>query len=731
MKEWYTAQELTAFDGLPSTKQGNIKKAQAEQWQSRPRAGRGGGFEYHISSLPAPAQKAIRISEGKRAANAVKRSLSASELAAKAAQQQSAKAESLSLYQRLKPHQKTKVDAIVVLLGELDVFVKASGLSNKAAYTEFSTLWNDRQIKVDADIYAGAPKCSRASIYRWLKIKNEKGIAHLCEDQGAARRGKGTIDSQPALKDYILGMMTAYPHIKASVLDDACRAEFSGKSITLPSERRLSEWMRNWKESNKALFTAVTSPDQYKNKYMAAMGSMSESVVSLNQLWEFDSTPADLMLTDGRHSLLGVIDVYSRRALFVVMPTSASKGVAQVIRQALLTWGVPEIAKTDNGADYKSKWIRHVFESLDIEQRFCKPFHGWEKPHIERVFRTFSHDNAELLPGFIGHNVADRKDIESRKAFSDRIFEKDQVIDVSMSSAELQQFCNEWIQNKYHTSTHSELGCSPNAKAAQYNGSISTINNPRLLDVLLSEKAGTRVIGKEGIKLFGGEYIHAELAAHIGETVNVFYDDTDIGNIYVYDLDGNFICEAQDPTTTGVSREEVAAKAKQIQKESIQEERRRLKAESKKVTSRDVAQQILDHRAAEEREQKVRHMPRPEVEHTSDGLTAAADALAAKNQNNLPHWFDPEKPAPGTNTPAPKGKAAVVQLDVKRGLTVPQNPFEAYQYWQETQAKVIGGTATEEETNWVRSFAQTPEWRSGKMLTEMREKTPAATGGTQ
>lgn len=693
------------MNGMPGTVRAVQIRAKKEQWQSRPRA-KGKGAEYHIDSLPAETQTAVRISVGKKAANK-----------ARAAQPATVdKSESLARYQRLQPHQRRKVDAIVTLLTELDIFVSASGLRKKDAYIAFANAWNAGEIDVSADVRNAQPTCSRASIYRWQKIKAEKGIADLAEDLGAARRGTGTIDSQPPLREYVVAMMVAYPHIKATTLAKAIRAEFSGQPVTLPSDRRLSEWMNGWKNDNKALFSAVTNPDEFKNKHMAAMGSASERAYGLNQLWEFDSTPADLMLTDGRHSLIGVIDVYSRRTLFVVMPTSNSKGVAQVIRRALLAWGVPEIAKTDNGADYKSHWIRHVFEALGIEQEFCPPFSGWKKPHIERIFRTFAHDVAELLPGFIGHNVAERKAIEARKAFSDRLFEKGKTIDVSMSSAELQQFCNDWLDHEYHPRTHSELKMSPLAKAASYNGSIRSINNERLLDVLLSEPAGTRTIGKEGIKLNGGLYIHHELAAHIGQQITAFYDASDMGRIYVYNLNGEFICTAEDPEVTGLSREEVAARAKEIQKEGIQEERRRLKAEAKRVTQRDVAVQILNERREANTAEVVRHFPRPEVPHTSPGLQAAQDAIS-ETGGSLPSWFKPEQ---GTETPAAPKPAAVVQLDVKRGLNPPENPFERYQYWLTVQTKIEKGEATEEEQEWFERFEGSPAWKSGKMLTEMR-----------
>jgi hypothetical protein len=52
MKEWYSVKELVGLPYMPTTVQGLIKRSLSENWLSRPREGRGGGREYHISSLP-------------------------------------------------------------------------------------------------------------------------------------------------------------------------------------------------------------------------------------------------------------------------------------------------------------------------------------------------------------------------------------------------------------------------------------------------------------------------------------------------------------------------------------------------------------------------------------------------------------------------------------------------------------------------------------------------------
>ena len=52
MKEWYSAKELAGLPGVPGTERAIQIGAEKQQWQSRPRAGKGGGREYHLTSLP-------------------------------------------------------------------------------------------------------------------------------------------------------------------------------------------------------------------------------------------------------------------------------------------------------------------------------------------------------------------------------------------------------------------------------------------------------------------------------------------------------------------------------------------------------------------------------------------------------------------------------------------------------------------------------------------------------
>jgi hypothetical protein len=58
-KEWFSTTELVGLRGRPIHRSNVIKKAEREGWLSRPRQGKGGGSEYHYSSLPPETQRAL------------------------------------------------------------------------------------------------------------------------------------------------------------------------------------------------------------------------------------------------------------------------------------------------------------------------------------------------------------------------------------------------------------------------------------------------------------------------------------------------------------------------------------------------------------------------------------------------------------------------------------------------------------------------------------------------
>ena len=312
------------------------------------------------------------------------------------------------------------------------------------------------QTKADAQA-AAAAGVAAVSVTRWRLacrgLAPEARIAVLADRPGRGRCGPLT-DSQ--MRDCVEALIYDHgPHLTATHVVRVLAARY-GKA---PGLRAVQRWLKAWRAKNARALSAVTDPDGHKNKYLPAFGSRSEGVDAPNALWELDSTPADVMCADGRHAIVGVIDIWPRRAKVLVVPVSRATALCALMRRCLIDWGVPERAKTDGGADYVSRHFTRVLADLGITHDICPPYTPEAKPHIERFFGTMTRDLFAYLPGFVGHDVADRKRIEARRSMAARRGQGErETFNVSLSAAELQQKCDLWCDAIYDRRAQTGLG---------------------------------------------------------------------------------------------------------------------------------------------------------------------------------------------------------------------------------------------------------------------------------
>ncbi len=90
-------------------------------------------------------------------------------------------------------------------------------------------------------------------------------------------------------------------------------------------------------------------------------------------VWELDSTPADVMCSDGRHTLVGAIDVWPRRGRVLVVASSRATAICALLRACMIAWGVPETVRTDEGRDYTSRHLSRVLADLGVDHDICPP----------------------------------------------------------------------------------------------------------------------------------------------------------------------------------------------------------------------------------------------------------------------------------------------------------------------------------------------------------------------
>lgn len=762
---WLTPLEIAEMGlaGLPSSERGVRLLAERVGWNasalSRPRTGRGGGREYQIGLLPIEAQRrlmdehrasevsrklavidaveaarALQMSKGQaireaalsagvsvatvtrwvRAVEGVPVDQRAMVLSpapeavaagmagdAQDADRITALASGLARFEGLSDEQKQVAETRAAMLRAVNGLVR-SGLALAEARVVFAQSWTAREddFGLDEAAHGVVPQVSAPTLKRWAQEFKRGGLAGLAPKWGA-RKGKTGIDGDAEIKTLIEGMLLEHPDCSAKLVMRGLRARITGREV--PSYRSVQRWIAQWKEDNAALYLMASSPDGFRSKARLVVGNASENVLRLNQRWEMDSTPNDVMLADGsRHALIGLIDVWSRRVRLVVARTSNAAGVAACLRKGLMDFGVPEQLKCDNGSDYKSRHMARVCAGLEIEQTFCQPFNPQEKPHIERFFRTFSHDLVTLLDGFIGHNVDQRSRIEDRKAFAARIMDKDAApVELRKSAAELQQFCDEWCRTIYERELHSALGRAPFEQAQSWTGPVRGIEDERALDVLLMPApgdGGTRVVGKKGIALDRWHYTDPVLIHHYRKRVQVRLDEADWGRVLVLTEAGEFICWALCPERMGVSRAEAAAHLRKDGRE-IEASYRKLIAEKKRESrAATIAADILG-KAAQDAGQVLAFPTAKATDHTTPALEVGAVAAAAKGQPRL------------VEQRVDVTAAEVASLDEMRPAPRGDDNRSRFLRWERINGLVEAGeTVPETDARFWRSYQATPDY---------------------
>ena len=732
---WLAIPEMDGLPGLPGTRRGKLKASLRNHWESRPRV-KGKGLEYHLSSLPEATQthlraaaETARIAEHIAAVPVPEAPPIPAEPKPDPADEERARqrrrAEGMAKFAALAPTHTKRLRAkgrewCVLACGQI---VREEGMTREAARLALVERVNLGTVPVPAvaadalPLRHGRRALTESTLHAWTLAYERDGIWGLTDGYGN-RKGGSKIDTQPALQRLILGQMFAQPQSTGEdlyALMQARAEELQADGVALPAKRTVQLFRSRWIAENAQLWSRMVNPGQWKNHFQVAFGSHHDQIQRLNQLWELDSTPGDWLLTDGRHTVVGCIDLWSRRLKLHVSKSSTAKAVGQCFRRAALDWGLPEAVRTDNGADYVSDYFSGVLRDLEIPQHLCMPFASEQKGTIERALKTMAYGALKLLPGYAGHNVAEAQAIRSRKTFAERVMTPGEIIEVDLSAADLQRTLDEWVEAIYHQDPHAGEGMggmTPFAKAASWSGEIRTVA-PRALDALLLPLGGTREVGKKGIRWEGRLYISPALARWIGDPVYCRYDETDLGRLYVY-TDERFICVAQCPEMTGISRAEVAAAAHAEQRKFMAEQTEELKRH-KRATKENAADLVLKHRAKQA--EKLVEFPRPTTPYTTPMLDAAAEAARAAEPT--PMRIDtPEQLAVAAALPtiqAPVGGGAnVVRLET------PETPKARYLKWLQLNNEVIRGDH-EGDPQTLRAckvYADSSEYRSQKMMAE-------------
>lgn len=647
MADWFTAREIAelALPGLPATKRHVNRMAIAEGWAARrsaagdalarPRAGRdgGGGLEYHVALLPPAARTALAAQMAKIEPATLK---------------PPRPPEATSAPGPATEGQTLRRDAGLAVLALAEEHYRANrSLGRKAADHDFSGRYNRREITIPDWLKAALPKVSARSLLRW-RGNRDQGQWHSIRGRG--RQVKAVIErlNDGAVAGYIQSLIANEPLLAVAQVRQLVVARFSGsfhengKPMALPHERSIGRWVAGWKAENRLKLMAFHDPDRFKSHFRFSGSDAYTHIQQVNQLWEIDASPSDAMTTEGRRTVYCCVDVFSRRAMFHLSSSARTEATLALMRKAILAWGVPETVKTDNGTDFKSRAFLAAMASVGIRHDVCDAYSPEQKGIVERMIGTMQRGFMTLLPGFIGHNVTDRKQIEARRSFAQRLGESDdRIFAVQLTHNELQQRLDAWARDVYEHRVHSTLGMTPFVRAQSSPGTVKFIANVHALDMLLSPVAGGwRQVANRGIRIDGEWYFHGALNA--GDRVFCRRDGMDLGRVLVFASDhGEFICEAINPRLAGIDPRAAVAAVRAERARIDADGRAEMRRLKKAVKPGDMINTLLDHAARETA--TVTAFPRPQEDHSSPGLAQAEAAMAARSE---------DVPAPRLTTPS-------------------------------------------------------------------------------
>ncbi len=266
-----------------------------------------------------------------------------------------------------------------------------------------------------------------------------------------------------------------------------------------------------------------------------------------------------------------------------LMPSENTQSILMALYRAVLTLGkLPRVVYLDNGRAFRSKFFAGcndfrqssmvgLFERLGIKSIFAWPYHPETKP-IEGFFRTF----AELERRSLTYTGTDIENKPARMKRNEKLHRKIHELltrgrapDVIETHRAIAAWFDEYALRPQQG--HLKGRC-PLQVFSEGKGPGFTEEERFQLRILMASFPVKR-IPRDGIKMPWSEsrYYDPELFGRRNQPAVVRYDWQDLSRVYVYDVDGNYICEARPMEKTHPAarhlgtEEDVAELARQVE----------------------------------------------------------------------------------------------------------------------------------------------------------------------
>ncbi|ABB40144.1 Transposase-like Mu [Oleidesulfovibrio alaskensis G20] len=534
-KDAYTAKELAI--ALNVTVMTITRRAEREGWQSRPRAGRGGGNEWIISSMPEATRTKLLAACAQDQLDALDRAPKLT--LATAAVSESKKSKALA-----------RADLVALYTDWLD---KSPHGAKSAARDKFILAYVGGAwpalLKVLGD------KVSWKSIERWkVQIQREGSAAALVDRRGGANAERMAMTESHA--ELLLSAVLRPNHPSISGAIRMASAAMKARGLEVPAERTMRRFLDQWKATNFGTWVYTREGKKAWNDKAAFFIDRDYSLIEVGDILVADGHVLNFETLNPwtgkpqRMELVLWYDMASNCPVgWEIMPTENTQAIASAFRRAVLTLGkYPLIAYLDNGRAFRSKYFNGVdfrqtgiaglFQELSVHTIFAWPYHGQSKT-VERFFGTL-HDLEQWVPSYVGRDIESKPPRLNRGELLHR-----KVWDASgcraLTMEETHVAVARWVDQYINRPQRGHLNGRCPAEVFMA-GRGSGVDEAKLRHLMMAKEV--RKLSREGIRIFGERYYAPELYSRT-HAVQVRYDIGDLSSLLVYSEDGkHFICEA-------------------------------------------------------------------------------------------------------------------------------------------------------------------------------------------
>jgi putative transposase len=252
---------------------------------------------------------------------------------------------------------------------------------------------------------------------------------------------------------------------------------------------------------------------------------------------------------------VGAIDGRSQfLAGYEIAITENVMSIASAIRRSILNLGkFPKVVYIDNGKAFSAKYFHQsdlenlepLFARLGIKTIFAKAYHAQSKP-IE-PFWDWMAELERLIPTYVGTSIEMQPPRMNRGEFIHRgLYEK------AMQNTTVDLFAAHramaWWLDQYHNRVKESGHLKGLTPLQVFNEGRGEGVDKSELNFLMMDTQITKLYRK-GIRAFGTWYWNDSLFGKqidAGDEIYFKYDLAERNSILVYDVEGNFVCEAFD-----------------------------------------------------------------------------------------------------------------------------------------------------------------------------------------